>query len=113
LALSGFLSAACGLTALALSSSTQWLFPIFTAIAFGTGILRPTLTSLITRAVDRGEQGVVLGLTQSLYSIGSIAAPLAAGMLIGRGKLAAWALLAAFFSLAGLAINRAESLRRR
>ena len=53
--------------------------------SFGTGTLRPVLTSLITKATDRGEQGVVLGLTQSLNSIAAILAPIAGGFLIGAG----------------------------
>jgi multidrug resistance protein len=105
LARAGFLSAAAGLTALAFVRPVSWLFPVFTATAFGTGVLRPALTSLVTRSVRRDEQGVVLGLTQSLYSVGSIAAPLLAGFLIGRDQLAAWALTAAAFSLAGLLVR--------
>ena len=100
----GFLSAAVGLAALAFDHSIFWIIPIFTATAFGTGVLRPSLTSLITRVTSRGEQGVVLGLTQSLNSISSILAPLTAGWLIGRKYLAAWALLAAAFSLMGFTL---------
>ena len=37
--------------------------------AFGHGLLRPTLTSQITQRVSRSEQGVVLGLNQSLMSV--------------------------------------------
>jgi MFS family permease len=97
----GFLSAAVGLAALAFDHPIGLLIPVFSAIAFGTGVLRPSLTSLVTRRVGRREQGVVLGLTQSLNSTASILAPLAAGYLIGIGFLAEWALVAAAFSLAG------------
>ena len=34
----------------------------------GTGIIRPTVTSMITQKAGRSEQGVILGLTQSLNS---------------------------------------------
>lgn len=105
LARAGFLSAAAGLAALAFDRRVGLLLPVFTLTAFGTGVLRPSLTSLVTRSVGRHEQGVVLGLTQSLNSTASILAPLAAGFLIGRGQLAAWALGAAVFSLAGLALG--------
>jgi DHA1 family tetracycline resistance protein-like MFS transporter len=101
LARAGFLSAAAGLTALAFTYPVLFLLPVFTATAFGTGVLRPTLTSEVTKLVSRREQGVVLGLTQSLNSISSIVAPLAAGFLIGRGDLKIWALGAAGVSLAG------------
>jgi multidrug resistance protein len=101
LARAGFLSAAVGLTALAFTYPFLFLIPVFTATAFGTGVLRPTLTSQVTQHVSRREQGVVLGLTQSLNSISSIVAPLAAGFLIGQGDLKAWALGAAAVSFAG------------
>jgi MFS family permease len=104
LARAGFLSAAIGLAALAFDHSIFWIIPIFTATAFGTGVLRPSLTSLITRVTDRHEQGVVLGLTQSLNSISSILAPLAAGWLIGQEYLATWALFAAAVSLLGFTL---------
>lgn len=101
LARAGFLSAAVGLTALAFTYPIMLIVPVFTAIAFGTGVLRPTLTSEVTKLVSRREQGVVLGLTQSLNSTSSIISPLVAGYLIGRGDLKTWALGAAAVSLAG------------
>ena len=70
-----------------------------------TGVLRPTLTSQITQHVSRREQGVVLGLTQSLNSTSSIISPMIAGFLIGRGDLKTWALGAAAVSLAGFVLS--------
>ena len=105
LARAGFISSAVGLTALAFTNPLFLLIPVFTATAFGTGVLRPALTSLVTRHVGRREQGVVLGLTQSLNSLSSICAPLLAGFLIGRGSLKTWALTAAAFSLLGFVIS--------
>jgi MFS family permease len=101
LARAGFLSAAAGLTALAFTYPILFIIPVFTATAFGTGVLRPTLTSQVTQHVGRREQGVVLGLTQSLNSISSIVSPLLAGFLIGRGDLKTWALAAAAASSVG------------
>lgn len=105
LARAGFLAGAAGLALLAYSGSVATLIAAFTAIAFGTGVLRPALTSLVTRHVSRGEQGVVLGLTQSLNSTSSILSPLVAGFLIGHEWLHAWALLAAGISAAGLLLG--------
>ena len=45
------------------------------------GLVRPNLTSMITHTASREEQGVVLGLTQSLNSVAMIAAPPLAGVL--------------------------------
>jgi DHA1 family tetracycline resistance protein-like MFS transporter len=66
------------------------------------GLVRPTLTSLITQAASREEQGVVLGLTQSLTSIAQIVGPLLAGYLIQRGVLTGWGVTAAAVSAIGL-----------
>jgi MFS family permease len=80
--------------------------------SFGTGILRPALTSLITQQVARNEQGVLLGLNQSLISVAQIVAPAVAGALIDRGYLSAWALSAALFMAIALVLNfRAREAR--
>jgi len=101
----GFVSAAVGLVALAFIGPGPALLLVFSAVAFGTGVLRPALTSLVTRKVSRGEQGVVLGLTQSLNSISSILSPLVAGFLIGHARLQTWAMTAAAISVAGFVVG--------
>jgi DHA1 family tetracycline resistance protein-like MFS transporter len=70
-----------------------------------SGVLRPSLTSLITQQAGKREQGVVLGLTQSITSISQIVAPIIAGMLIERQQLAAWALLTGFVALFGTFVS--------
>jgi MFS family permease len=57
---------------------------------FGNGVIRPVLTSEISRQVDRTEQGVVLGLNQSLNSVAQIAAPLVGSLLIEHQYLTGW-----------------------
>lgn len=69
--------------------------------AYG-GVVRPSVTALISHKASRREQGVVLGLTQSITSICQIVAPIVAGALIDRGFLAAWALLAAVVAFGGM-----------
>ncbi len=80
--------------------------------AWGTGIVRPALTSLISRKAGRREQGVVLGLTQSLTSVSSIVAPVIAGAMIERNYLVGWALVVAvvagFGMFAGFVSRNAE-----
>ncbi len=112
LARAGFVSAAAGLVALAFVGPGPMLVAVFTAVAFGTGVLRPALTSLVTRSVSRREQGVVLGLTQSLNSISSILSPLVAGLLIGHARLQAWAMTAAAVSATGFVIGTLSSRSR-
>jgi predicted MFS family arabinose efflux permease len=98
----GFLALFVGYAGLGAATSTAWLLAAGTAAAFGNGAIRPALTSLITQEAGPREQGVVLGITQSLMSLASVVAPIIAGVLIGRGHLAAWAWTAA--ALAGLGI---------
>jgi MFS family permease len=99
-----FLVATIGLGGLALTHNIPSLLVVSALASVGTGALRPAITSLITQRTSRSEQGVVLGLTQSLNSISQIAAPFIAGMLIDNGLLAAWALVAAAVTAIGLFI---------
>lgn len=74
--------------------------------SFGTGVLRPALTSLVTQAVARNEQGVVLGLNTSIQSVAQIVGPAIAGLLIDHGLLSVWALFCAGCALVGLVVQR-------
>ena len=98
----GFFFAMLGLAALGFTGSIPLMLVVAAAASLGTGMNRPALTSLITQKAARSEQGVVLGLTQSLNSISSICAPAVAGFLIDHSLLAPWALLAA--AISGLAL---------
>lgn len=79
--------------------------------AFGTGILRPALSSLISQSVDQTEQGLVMGVSQSLASIAQIIAPLLAGTLIDRSMLAEYSLVMSLFSLIALLLVRRQRKR--
>jgi MFS family permease len=102
----GFLAAAIGYCLLGLSNTIALLLVAATFASFGSGVLRPALTSLITQNVSRGEQGVVLGLTQSLQSIALIVGPAIAGALIARGYLTTWGLWAGAITCFALVLNR-------
>jgi DHA1 family tetracycline resistance protein-like MFS transporter len=94
LARAGFLFGLFGLVALGFTYSIPLLLITAAVASSGTGIIRPTVTSLITQKAGRSEQGVILGLTQSLNSISAIAAPALAGFLIDHSLLATWAVTA-------------------
>jgi MFS transporter, DHA1 family, tetracycline resistance protein len=102
----GFVSLAIGYGLLGTIHTLPLLLVATTFASFGTGVLRPVLTSLITKIADRREQGVVLGLAQSLNSVAAILAPIAGGLLIGSGRLSAWAEVAAAAGIAGLVVGR-------
>jgi MFS transporter, DHA1 family, tetracycline resistance protein len=97
----GFMGYACGYALLAFCHSIPMLALATLVTAIG-GLVRPTLTSQITQATRRDEQGVVLGLTQSLSSVAMIVAPPIGGYLIERGWLTAWGLTASAIAAIGL-----------
>ncbi|MEP7354153.1 MAG: MFS transporter [Acidobacteriota bacterium] len=97
----GFFGYVVGYATLAVTSSVAML-GIATAVTSMGSLVRPSLTSLITQATPRDEQGVVLGLTQSLTSIALIIAPLLSGYLIEHNLLTAWGITAAVVATFGL-----------
>ena len=94
----GFFCGMAGLAVLGFTYAIPLLLVVTAIASSGMGAVRPALTSLITQKAARSEQGVVLGLTQSLNSIAAIAAPAIGGLLIDHSLLSAWALLAAGIS---------------
>lgn len=99
----GFASYAVGYTLLAFAHSIPELAVAATVTAFG-GLIRPTLTSLITKAAPRSEQGTVLGLQQSLTSVAQICGPPFAGILIQHGALTTWGIAAASITAVGFVL---------
>lgn len=99
----GFFGYVAGYTMLAFCHSIPMLFATVTVLAMG-GLVRPTLTSLVTHATPRGEQGAILGLTQSLMSVSQITAPPLGGLLIEHHLLTTWGMAAAAIALIGLSM---------
>ena len=108
----GFASLVVGYTMLGLVRDLAPLIVLSTIAAFGNGVLRPTLSSLISQRADKGEQGVVMGLTGSLQSMAAIVAPVIAGVLIERGLLRPWAFVAAGAALLGLLASPAQARQK-
>ena len=109
LARAGFAAVFVAQVLLGFIHSIEPLLVVAVLSSFGTGVLRPSITSLITRAVGRHEQGVVLGLNQSINSVAQITAPMLAGYLITKGQLSAWAWVAALGGLAGFVLSRSHA----
>jgi len=102
----GFAAAAVGYMLLGLSHGIPLLLLAATFSSLGNGLIRPALTSLITQQVGRTEQGVVLGLNQSLMSVAQIVGPAIAGAMIDRRWLSAWAFWAGLIMVVALVLNR-------
>ena len=101
----GFVSLIVGYAWLGVSYSVASLLGVATIFSFGIGIVRPTLSSLITQYADRREQGIVAGLTSSLNSLGNVLAPALAGVFIESHLLVAWAWVAGVMALVGGALT--------
>jgi MFS transporter, DHA1 family, tetracycline resistance protein len=104
LALVGFATLAIGYGLLGTTSALTVLGFATLFSSLGNSLLRPSLTALVTRQADRGEQGVVIGLTQSLSSLAAIVAPPLAGVLIQHDFGWAWATLAAGVGAVGVVL---------
>ena len=99
----GFAAYIVGYALIAFTHSIPMLMLAGTVMVLG-GLVRPTLTSLISHATPREEQGVVMGLTQSINSISQIAAPLLGGLMIEHSLLNGWGMAAALVAAAGFAL---------
>jgi MFS family permease len=82
--------------------------------SFGHSVVRPVLTSRITQAVGRHEQGVAIGISGSLSSVAMMVAPPTGGAMLDHHWLLAWALIPAGVSvlafLLALATRKATAL---
>jgi MFS family permease len=56
---------------------------ILAALAFGTGINTPSITALLSRYSSADEQGGIMGLAQSMGSLGRILGPMWGGFTFG------------------------------
>jgi MFS family permease len=101
--LAGFVAYAGGYALMGFVASIPMLVLATAVLSMGS-LVRPALTSLITHAAPRDEQGAVLGLMQSLNSCASIVGPVFAGLLIEHGLLTAWGLMASATAVAGLGL---------
>jgi DHA1 family tetracycline resistance protein-like MFS transporter len=111
LIVAGFGSLVVGYVALGLVTTLGPLLVVTTISSFGNGVLRPTLTSLVSQRAGRHEQGAVLGLNQSMNSVAQIMAPTVAGLLIGSQQLFLWAAVASAAAFVGLVASRWGSAR--
>jgi MFS family permease len=107
LIISGFLTTAIAYAALGSTYALPFLLCVATVSAYGNGVLRPTITSRLTQAVGRNEQGTALGISQSLGSIAMTLAPPTGGFLINHLWLQPWALVCAVVSALGLVVATA------
>ncbi len=75
----GFSSLALGLALIPYGSTFLLMSLILGLMSVGTGALQPILLSLISQVASEAEQGMVLGLNQSLSSFARVLGPLWGG----------------------------------
>jgi len=51
-------------------------------LAFGTGVVRPILTSKLTKGVNKEETGSLLGVNNAVTSFGQIITPILSGLIL-------------------------------
>lgn len=75
---------------------------VATIVSFGNSVLRPVITSRITQASARHEQGAAIGISGSLSSVAMTIAPPVGGWLLTQHWLLAWAITPAVVGVLGL-----------
>jgi len=73
--------------------------------SFGVAVIRPCLTTLLTKSVGRHEQGAALGTNQSFSSISQIIGPGVAGFLIEHRWFGWYGVAAAAVACVGVALS--------
>jgi len=102
LAIAGFATGIAAYVLLGFAQTVAILIISATISSFGNGVIRPALTSLITQAVGRHEQGVAIGISGSLSSLAMTLAPPTGGVMLTMHSTLGWALVPATVMSLGL-----------
>lgn len=107
---------ALGLVMVPFSQSIPMLLGAVGTLAVGMGFNSPSLSSMVSRLTDANDQGGILGLAQSLASLGRIVGPAWGGFLFDRlgprmpylsaATIMTIAFVVAFASLSPVAVAR-------
>ena len=93
---------AIGLTGIALAPSVAWMGVTMTFLAFGTSFSNPATLGSISLLARAEEQGVTMGVAQSLASLGRILGPALGGMLYQSISIRSPFLASGLLALGGL-----------
>lgn len=104
LAMAGMTSMAVGYVFLGAAHHVAVLAVLIVLGSLGGAVVRPSVTTLITRAVSEEEQGSILGVSQSLGSLAQAIGPAAATWLIGRDQIVLYGIFCGGFSLLGVLV---------
>jgi MFS family permease len=109
----GLIIATCSFGFLPYAPGIPSLMVVLGTLAVGTGLINPSLSSLTSRVVDPDEVGGVLGVYQSMGSLGRIVGPFT-GVVAFEDIGHAWpSRIAACLSLAALVLAITLMIRLR
>jgi len=77
----GLILASIGFVAIGFSKSLLFLAIAVTILAFGIGVISPSVNGMISLLADDDKQGEALGVSQSLSALGRIIGPILGGWL--------------------------------
>ncbi|CAN5619731.1 tetracycline resistance MFS efflux pump [soil metagenome] len=89
LAVAGSATLAVGLVAIPAAPSIPWLAVALALLALGQGTTIPAISALISRAAPPGQQGRLLGVSQSLSALGRVLGPVLGGLVFARISIGA------------------------
>jgi predicted MFS family arabinose efflux permease len=84
LSIAGIAVLAVSLLAVAVAPTPGALRIVLMIYALGFAVIGPSALSLVSRAAEEGEQGMVIGVVQSLGALARVFGPMAAGIALGR-----------------------------
>ena len=100
LALTGIVLVVPGFLGVGLATSPALLYAGLAAMAIGSALAMPTLSSLVSRYAPRASQGLALGLFRSLGALSRAVGPILGGALYWQlGSQSAYVVAAAFLVL--------------
>ena len=102
--LCGFLLMCAGYTGLAFSHTLGIAVAFLTLNNIGAGVLRPVITSQISKKASPQQQGMMMGVNQSVFALSQTLAPLLTGVLIEHQFYTVWGVIAAVFSAVGVSL---------
>jgi DHA1 family tetracycline resistance protein-like MFS transporter len=84
LSIAGILLLVVALLGMAAAPTPVALRGVLLFYAIGFAVIGPSALSLVSRAAEEGEQGMVIGVVQSLGALARVFGPMAAGIALGR-----------------------------
>lgn len=108
----GLAATAAGLVMLSMSHTLPGVMTILPVASLGSGLVMPSLSSLVSRSARADEQGAALGAFQGIGSLARVVGPFTAEVALGRWGVAAPQLGAAALAAAA-AVGAGMALRRK